>query len=158
EGSVVGTLERMELDNLPGNRWRYRATIRDSTGVVNAVWLRGGMWRTGVNAGESIALSGRLMLQGRQLVFENPDYERADGTPIHTRRLVPVHPLTAGLTERELRSRVHWALTNFATLVEESLPDPVRTQHSLGPIAECLWAMHFPNTLDEYARARRRFA
>ena len=51
-----------------------------------------------------IALSGKLVQQGRQLTFENPDYERGDGPPLHTRGLVPVHPLTAGLTDRELRT------------------------------------------------------
>ncbi len=158
EGSVVGTLERLEIENLPRGLKKLRASVRDPTGRVQAVWLRHGVSRIGVNAGERIALSGRLIMQGRQLVFENPDYERADGPPIHTRRLVPVHPLTAGLIDRELRGRIFWALTYFADKVVDSLPDAIRAAHDLLGVDRALWSMHFPDTLDEYAVARRRFA
>jgi ATP-dependent DNA helicase RecG len=158
QGSVVGTLERLEVENLPRGLKKLRATIRDESGMVFAVWLRHGVARIGVNTGERIALSGPVILQGRQLVFENPDYERADGPPIHTRRLVPIPPLTAGLTDRELRGRIHWALSHFASSVTDPLPEPIRTQHQLAPIEQALWRMHFPETLDDYAQARRRFA
>jgi ATP-dependent DNA helicase RecG len=158
EGSVVGTLERLEVENLPRGLKKLRATVRDETGTVFAVWLRHGVARIGVNTGEQIALSGPLLLQGRQLVFENPDYERADGPPIHTRRLVPIPPLTAGLTDRELRGRIYWALSHFALSVTDPIPEPIRTQHQLAPVEQALWRMHFPDTLEDYATARRRFA
>ncbi|MBV9582375.1 MAG: ATP-dependent DNA helicase RecG [Chloroflexi bacterium] len=158
EGSVVGTLERLEVESLPRGLKKLRATVRDSTGSVQAVWLRHGVTRIGVNAGDRIALSGRLILQGRQLVFENPDYERADGPPIHTRGMVPIHPLTAGLTDKELRNRIHWALTHFAASVVDPLPESIRTEHGLLAIERALWQMHFPATPEEYAESRRRFA
>jgi ATP-dependent DNA helicase RecG len=158
EGSVVGTLERLEVDSLPRGLKKLKATVRDQTGTVTAVWLRHGVTRIGVNAGERIALSGPLMLQGRQLIFENPDYERADGEPVHTRRLVPIHPLTADLSDRELRSRIYWALTHFASALPDPLPAEMRSKHELPPIGDAVWRMHFPNTLEEHAVARRRFA
>jgi ATP-dependent DNA helicase RecG len=158
EGSVVGTLERMEAENLPRGLKKLRATVRDATGIVFAVWLRHGVARIGINAGERIALSGPLVLQGRQLVFENPDYERADGAPIHTRRLVPIPPLTAGLSDRELRGRIHWALTHFASQVTDPLPEQIRAVHHLAPLEQALWRMHFPDSLEDYALARHRFA
>jgi ATP-dependent DNA helicase RecG len=158
EGSVVGALERLEVENLPRGLKKLRATVRDRSGTVSAVWLRHGVARIGVNAGEPIALSGRLMLQGRQLVFDNPDYERADGPPLHTRGLVPIHPLTAGLTDRELRARIAWALTHFASALIDPLPESIRAQHQLVPIHQAVWQVHFPTTPAEYADARRRFA
>ena len=158
EGSVVGRLERLEVENLPRGLKKLRATVRDETGMVYAVWLRHGVARIAVQAGEPIALSGRLILQGRQLVFENPEYELAIGPPIHTRGLVPVHPLTAGITERAMRSRIQWAVTHFASRVEDWLPVSVREQHALLPIDQALRQMQFPRTNDEYTQARRRFA
>jgi ATP-dependent DNA helicase RecG len=158
EGSVLGILERLDVENLRGGLKRLKATVRDNTGTVTAVWLRHGVARLGVQTGEPIALSGKLIQQGRQLVFEDPAFERGDLPPIHTRRLVPVHPLTAGLTERELRGRIHWALTHFAKDVVDGLPESVRSQHDLLPIERALRQMHFPNTTAEFAEARRRFA
>ena len=158
EGSVLGTLERVEVENLPRGLKRLKATIKDGTGTAYAVWLRHGVARLGVQPGDPIALSGKLFQQGRQLTFENPEYERGDGPPLHTRGLVPVHPLTAGLTDRELRNRIHWAVTHFAGRVVDPLPESVRTHHGLLPIDRALRQMHFPRTLAEYAEARRRFA
>jgi ATP-dependent DNA helicase RecG len=158
DGSVVGTLERLEVESLPRGLKKLRATVKDHTGTACAVWLRHGVARIGLQPGDPIALSGKLVQQGRQLVFENPDYERADGPPIHTRGLVPVHPLTTGLTERELRSRIAWALTHFASQVPEPLPESIRIAHDLLPIDQALRQMHFPHTPEEYTAARRRFA
>src|SRR5205823_3299888 len=158
EGSVLGTLERLEVENLPRGLKKLRATVRDNSGTVHAVWLRHGVARIGVQTGEPIALSGRLILQGRQLVFENPEYERADGPAIHTRRLVPVYPLTAGISDWQLRGRIHWALTHFARLVLDPLPEWIRTQHALMPIDVALLQIHFPDNDDQYHQARRRFA
>jgi ATP-dependent DNA helicase RecG len=158
EGSVVGTLERLEVESLRSHLKKYTATVKDDTGRVHAEWLRGGVWRPGVGAGEAIALSGPLEQQGRRLVFKNPEYERGDGPPVHTRRLVPIHPLTAGLSERELRSRVAWAVSHFAGRVPDPLPDSMRARQHLLPIDQALLQMHFPQTPEEYAEARRRFA
>ena len=158
EGSVLGTLERLEVESLRSHLKKYTATVKDDTGTVAAEWLRGGVWRPGVSAGEAIALSGPLELQGRRLLFKNPEYERGDGPPVHTRRLVPIHPLTAGLSERELRSRIAWAVAYFASRVPDPLPESMRAQQHLLPIDRALAQMHFPQTADEYADARRRFA
>jgi ATP-dependent DNA helicase RecG len=158
EGSVLGTLERVEVENLPRGLKRLKATINDHTGTVHAVWLRHGVARLGVQPGDPIALSGKLMQLGRQLTFENPEYERGDGPPLHTRGLVPIHPLTAGLTDRELRNRIQWAVTHFAGRVDDPLPESVRASHGLLPIDRALRQMHFPRTLADYADARRRFA
>jgi ATP-dependent DNA helicase RecG len=158
EGSVLGTLERLDVENLRGGLKRLKATVKDNSGTVYAVWLRHGVARLGVQTGEPIALSGKLVQQGRQLIFDDPAFERGDLPAIHTRRLVPVHPLTAGLTERELRGRIHWALTHFAASVVDPLPASVRSQHDLLPIDRALRQMHFPNSTAEFADARRRFA
>jgi ATP-dependent DNA helicase RecG len=158
EGSVLGTLERLEVENLPRGLKRLKATVKDPTSTIYAVWLRHGFARLGVQIGDPIALSGKLIQQGRQLTLDSPEYERGDGPPLHTRGLVPVHALTAGLTDRELRTRIHWAVTHFAGSVADPLPEIVRTRHALLPIGQALRQMHFPRSPQEHADARRRFA
>ncbi len=158
EASVEGTLARLEVEDLRRGLKKLHAYVRDKTGTAHAIWLRHGVARIGVSPGQPIALSGKLMQQGRQVIFDNPDYERADGPRVHTRGLVPVHPLTAGLTERELRYRVHWAVGTFANKVPDALPQAVREQHELLPIDEALREMHYPSSPTRLTQARRRFA
>ncbi len=158
EGSVVGTVERMEVEHLPRSLKKLRAIVRDDSGSVEAVWLRHGQPRLGVRPGEAIALSGKLLQLGRHLTFDNPEYERGDAAPLHTRRLVPVYPLTAGLSDKELRGRIHWAISHFAGEVVDPLPDALRLTHGLPRLDDALRDLHFPPTHDAYERARRRFA
>ena len=158
EGSVVGILERLEVEDLPRGLKRLRATIRDRTGSVSAVWLRRGFPNLGVRPTEPIAISGKLLQTGRQLTFDNPDFERGDAPPLHTRGLVPVYPLTSGLFDKDLRSRVHWAVAHFADALPDPLPASVRTRHDLLGTGDALRALHFPGSLDAYERARQRFA
>ncbi len=158
EGSVVGTLERLEVENLPRNLKKLRATVRDETGSIEAVWLRRGLPRLGIRPGESIAVSGKLLQVGRKLAFDNPEYERGDAAPLHTRRLVPVYPLTAGLFDKELRARIHWAVSHFAAELPDPLPAAVRSAQGLPPIDEAIRDVHFPASFDDFERARRRFA
>ncbi len=158
EGSVVGILERVEIEHLPRNLKKLRATVRDDSGTIEAVWLRHGQPRLGVRPGEAIALSGKLLQLGRHLTFDNPEYERGDTPALHTRRLVPVYPLTAGLSDRELRGRIHWAVTHFSSLLVDPLPDAIRLAQDLPPIDDALRDLHFPPGFDAHERARRRFA
>lgn len=158
EGSVVGVLERMEAEDLNRGLKRLRATIRDNTGTAFAVWLRHGYANLGVQPGEPIAVSGKLVQAGRQLTFDNPDFERGDAPPLHTRTLVPVYPLTSGLFDKELRRWVHWSVAHFADAIEDPLPASMRVRQGLPTLPDALRALHFPTTREAYERARRRFA
>lgn len=158
EGSVVGVVERLEIEHLSGGKTKLRATIRDETGAVDAEWIRHGLPRLGLRPGEPIAVSGRLLQLGRHLTFEDPDYEPGDAMPVHTRRLVPVYPLTRGLFDKELRNRVFWAVAHFSAALVEPLPARVRAAHALPSLEEALRALHFPVSFDAYEQARRRFA
>ncbi len=135
-----------------------RATIRDDTGWVEAVWLRHGTPYLGIDQGESIAVSGKLQRFGRRLTFDNPEFERADDPPIHTRGLVPVYASTAGLFDKALRTRIHWAVVHFADAVPDPLPETVREQFKLPALGEALRSLHFPANADAFEHARHRFA
>ncbi|MBV9354562.1 MAG: ATP-dependent DNA helicase RecG [Chloroflexi bacterium] len=158
EASVVGRLEHLQVDQLPRGLKRMRATIRDDTGWVEAVWLRHGTPYLGIDQGDSIALSGKLQRVGRRLTFENPDFERADDPPVHTRGLVPVYASTAGLFDKALRTRIHWAILHFADAVPDPLPDAVREQFKLLDVGEALRSLHFPANAEAFERGRHRFA
>ena len=82
------------------------ARLADPTGHVLATWLRAGHSGPKLAIGRRVAVSGTIVSYGRQVVFENPDWEFADSEPLHTRRLVPVYPLTSGLHAYWLRGLI----------------------------------------------------
>lgn len=75
---------------------------------------------------------------------------------IHTGRLVPVYPLTEGLSLRHLRSIMHNALETYGDRIEDDLPLPVRQQYALMDLASAYRHIHFPEEPAEKERARHR--
>ncbi|MCC6178953.1 MAG: ATP-dependent DNA helicase RecG [Chloroflexi bacterium] len=156
--SVVGIVQQVDISPSPrGGLHKIVATIADRTGRVTATWFRHGRFSP-VQIGQRVALSGRLTAFGRALNFDNPDWERDDGDPTHTRRMVPTYPLTASLTDRALRERIKWAVAGWTDRLPDPLPGWVRETYDLWPYGEAVRQVHFPDDEATLALARRRLA
>src|SRR4029077_5426057 len=72
-------------------------------------------------------------------------------------RLLPLYPLTEGLTQYQGRRRVWRGLEHFGHFLKEVFPEPLLRKYDLMPLAEALPAIHSPQDAEQAARARRRF-
>jgi ATP-dependent DNA helicase RecG len=70
-------------------------------------------------------------------------------------RILPVYPLTEGLSQNTLRGLVRRALDQYAGDLEDELPAPIIYRDSLLPKAEALRAIHFPPSFEERDRAKK---
>ena len=102
-------------------------------------------------------VSGKVEMSRTGLTFRNPVFERAGPDQHHVGTLAPVYPETQGITSRFLRTRIE-PLLGLATQVPDRLPPSVREAEGLMPIAEALYQVHVPDSLETAARARERIA
>lgn len=72
--------------------------------------------------------------------------------------ILPVYPLTSGLTQSVMRSAVRGALELCLDEVEETLPEEIRAEYGLVPLKTAMETVHFPKNAEELAAARRRLA
>ncbi|MCF7676156.1 MAG: ATP-dependent DNA helicase RecG [Akkermansiaceae bacterium] len=109
-------------------------------------------------AGHEVVLYGKVKDVNGRLVIDHPEFEilRDDdeGESIHLERIVPIYRNIAGLAQRRLREIIHLLLLQT---------DPESLEVATGvPSAEsrhqALKAVHFPESMDQVAVARRRFA
>jgi len=75
---------------------------------------------------------------------------------LHVGRLVPVYPLTEGLSLRYLRNIIHNALTGYGALIVDPLPDLLREKFGLMGLRESFYKIHFPENPEDKDAARRR--
>jgi len=156
--SVVGIVQQVDIAPSPrGGLHKIVATIADRTGRVSATWFRHGRFSP-VQVGQRVAISGKLSQIGRAINFENPEWERDDGEPVHTRRMVPTYPLTSGLTDRSVREKVKWAVDARADEAPDPLPGWLREAYDLWPLGAALRQVHFPDDAERLRIARRRLA
>ena len=85
----------------------------------------------------------------------NPVFEAMDSTPVTTRRILPVYPLTAGLSNAAVLKAVQQALS-LCDPPAEILPESVRRQYGILPAERAYYAIHEPATMAEAELAKKR--
>ena len=139
---------------------RTEAVLSDDTGNIKITWFGQTYLARTLKPGTRIAVSGKVdEFQGR-LVFESPEHEilRSGQPATHTGRLLPVYPLTAGLTGRNLRSLTWQTIEEWLGGIEEYLPPALLARTGLMPLPEAIRQAHYPDDSGKWASARRRLA
>ena len=85
----------------------------------------------------------------------NPVFEALDSQPVTTRRVLPIYPLTAGLTNAAMLKAVRQALS-ICDVPREILPESVRQQYGILPAERAYYAIHEPGSMAEAELAKRR--
>ena len=85
----------------------------------------------------------------------NPAFETLDSQPVTTRRVLPIYPLTAGLSNAAVLKAVRQAL-EICDPPAEILPEPVRRKYGILPAERAYYAIHEPESMAEAEMAKKR--
>ncbi|MBQ7801269.1 MAG: ATP-dependent DNA helicase RecG [Oscillospiraceae bacterium] len=85
----------------------------------------------------------------------NPTFEALDSQPVTTRRVLPIYPLTAGLSNAALLKAVRQAL-ELCDPPAEIIPEPVRQKYGILPAERAYRAIHEPQSMAEAEMAKKR--
>ncbi len=153
--TVIGTVWETRVRQVRNNKL-VQSTITDGTGKIQATWFNQ-PWLVGkLRAGMQIVISGKVdQFLGRP-VFQNPDWERLEMEPLRTRRMVPVHRLTSGLSANKLREIVRQVLDNWGHRLPDPLPVEIRQRRGFYSLARAIKQIHFPDNQETLHKARQR--
>ena len=85
----------------------------------------------------------------------NPVFEDPNAPGVTTRRILPIYPLTAGLTNAAVLKAVRQALA-VCDPPAEILPEEVRSAYHILPAEEAYTAIHEPENMAQAEQAKRR--
>lgn len=141
-----------------GPRSRVEVSVSDESGTIKAVFFNQPWLTKQLSVGRLIVLSGKVGAYGGLRQLASPTWEPyvPDGDTLHTGRLVPVHPLTKGLHERNARKVIKFLVDLMAPKIGEYLPETVRQRVGLLPLGQALQQIHYPDSGEALERARRR--
>ena len=128
-------------------------TVADETGKLTLHYFNQPYIKTQLHYGERYYFYGALPERGMQMA--NPAFEEAGRPGTVTNRLLPVYPLTAGLSNRTLCACIRQAFSAAGAL-PELLPETVREQYGLCGVTEAYASVHAPESWDALQRARKR--
>lgn len=141
------------------------ALVSDDTGSIKAVWFNQRFLISSLKKGKIVNLAGKITEESKKGVYlSHPAYEILNQKTIdgsektsHTGRLVPIYPETKGLTSRAFRFLIKPVLEKLERL-PEFLPFEILKKYNFPEINAAVNRIHFPQTSEEAASAKKRFA
>jgi ATP-dependent DNA helicase RecG len=107
--------------------------------------------------GDEFRFYGKTELNRRTFRMTNPEYDKiVPDKPLPS--LVPVYPLTKGLSQAFISKSVRIALSDFMTEIKDTLPESIRLKYSLSTLSYALKNIHFPENEEALKRALARLA
>ncbi len=132
-----------------------RVQVADTTARLTLTFFNNRFAAETLQYGKEYIFYGALSGDFSGYGMTNPVFESLDSTPVTTRRVLPIYPLTAGLTNAALLKAVRQALAICDT-PPEILPDSVRNRYGILPAERAYQAIHEPATMAEAELAKKR--
>ena len=134
---------------------KFRAV--DETAAIDITYFNQNYLKDTFHVGETYIFYGRAEGNLLRRQMTNPVFER-EGMARVTGRIVPIYPLTAGITQSFLRSAIAQGLEEAADALCDFLPQELRARHELCHVRYAYENIHFPKDGEALAIARRRLA
>ncbi len=152
--AVVGTEPR--VNRIRKGMTLVKCTIFDDSGSLAVTFFNNPYAAALLHVGQEYLFYGRVQGYGRGRTLISPQAEKLSADASHPGRIVPVYPLTAGLTQRDLARVTEAALAAVPGDWPDPLPEVLRAKYRLPDAADALAAIHRPQTAEDVSQARRR--
>ena len=139
-----------------GGRSLFECVIDDGTARLHCRWWNVPYMDRYFRVGDDLLVFAKVSSLKPRTV-DHPETERVendDDNRIHLDRVVPVYPLTEGLSQRWLR-RVMWTVVQAHAA---DVPEPAYALADMPTRAEAFARLHFPDEQADADLARRRLA
>ena len=132
-----------------------RVQIADHTARLNVTFFNNRFAAENLQYGKEYIFYGTLSGDYAGYGMTNPVFEALESQPVTTRRVLPIYPLTAGLTNAAVLKAVQQALAICDT-PPEILPEWVRREYGILGADRAYYAIHEPATMAEAEMAKKR--
>ena len=131
-----------------------KVTVGDHTGKLSLTFFNASYSVEKLHRGETFVFYGTLSGDYIGYGMTNPLFEPVDSRGQVTRCIVPVYPLTAGLTNGQVTLAVKRALAAYTP--QEVIPQEILEAYDLPDLRTALWQIHRPTNMESLALSSRR--
>jgi ATP-dependent DNA helicase RecG len=155
--SVVASLAADITESRPRRNLRVtKALVTDGSGFMNITWFNQDYIKRNVQPGQEYVFFGPTKRNGVRVEMQNPVFEPASGIQRQTGQIMPIYPLTHGITQNVLRSTIKNAISGIEHHLVDILPPGLRSQHKLAEAVFSYEQIHFPKSFSDMEAARKR--
>ena len=132
-----------------------RVQVADHTARLNLTFFNQKFTTEQLQYGKEYIFYGAVTGDFGGYSMTSPSFESLDSPPVTTRRILPIYPLTAGLSNAAMLKAVRQALS-ICDPPAEILPPEIRQQFGILPADRAYFAIHEPASMEEAEMAKKR--
>ncbi|MDE2027909.1 MAG: ATP-dependent DNA helicase RecG [Candidatus Omnitrophica bacterium] len=157
--TVCGTIISARRNFYSKNR-AVEVMVGDKSGRISCVWFNQPYLVNIFKEDQEIVLYGKVDIFSKRLQMVVPDFEliSKEDRSLNMGRIVPIYPLTKGISQRYLRKLIDTCLGLHAAELQDIIPQDVRRRHDLNPITQSIRQIHFPPDATHQQKAIDRIA
>ncbi|MCL1808477.1 MAG: ATP-dependent DNA helicase RecG [Clostridiales bacterium] len=150
---IKATVQRVEKGNPYSKKKVLKLLVSDESAALDVVFFNAGYLASSFQQGCECFFYGKATAERGKLVMAHPEFQAA-GKPDET-GIIPVYPLTAGVSQAEMRK---WqrAAVEFAQDMDEHMPEGIIKRNRLCGIRHALKHIHFPGDGQKLKEAKFR--
>jgi ATP-dependent DNA helicase RecG len=141
---------------------RIEVVVSDGTGYLRLSFFRGSRYAQNFAAqfhqGKQLVISGKVEMYLGRKQMNDPSFEELDHQQLSTNGIIPVYPLTSGLSQKIVRSAIHEAIGFYGTRVPDFLPETIRNKGKIVDLNYALNQIHYPKDFQSLKAAQERLA
>ena len=134
-----------------------KLTVRDESGSCQITWYNQKYLRNSIKLNTRYKFYGKVSKKGAKADIQSPVFEEESKSKA-TGRIIPIYPLTYGLTQNTIRNVIENALNSIDGELEETLPDYLIKKYNLLDTNTAIRQIHFPESFEMFNKARTRLA
>jgi len=156
--TIVGTVEMIASRRSRARRvLMTEAMVSDESGSIKIIWFNQPWIAQQIRPNDVYHFAGKVLGDVFSLHLNSPLFEKHSPTGSKEANILPIYPLTDGLTQKSLAALVKRVLELLPT-VEDILPSKIIQSLALLPYREALEGVHQPQNNAQLDSARRRLA
>ncbi|MBW5409890.1 ATP-dependent DNA helicase RecG [Brachyspira hampsonii] len=137
-------------------QYRNKPLVIVTDGIaVCEVPIYGGRLPAGVAKGAKLYLTGKFIRSGRgKLQCRMTEFEKPSSNALSYGKIVPIYPLTEGLSQKKLRTLIVDELVGFEKNMKYDIPSVIKKKYRLKSFVPSIMEMHFPTSFEALDEAR----
>lgn len=147
-------VSRLSTVRLRNGKTMQKLIVRDDTATCQITWFNQPYLKDKFNLGQTYYFYGRASVKLGKIDMISPVFDTEE-TKKNTGRIIPIYPLTYGISQNAIRAVIENGLKE-AGKQEETMPEEILNQRNLIGINEAINQIHFPEDFSKFREARKR--
>ncbi len=131
-----------------------QTTVSDGTGIMKITWFNAKYIENQLRENTEFVFYGTVTYKGRNAEMVNPAFEPYSAKGNKTGRIVPIYPLTAGLSQYMVRNAAENALNNLDEDIEDTVPPKIAKKCAVISAKEAIVQIHKPKERESFVKAK----